>query len=239
MSTILKMRNTTISMRIYGFIFAIILNILPTWAQETREQFRDSLKAATELLAYHPDSTDLQLRKAGWNIQLEQWDYAKNEYDKILAREPYNLSARYYRAFVNEKLHRYPFARLDYEAVLTIVPSNFEALLGIALLNQKDGRQTEAYNQINQLVAMNPDSAVAYAARAGIEKERQMFSLAENDYEAACQRDPSNVDYRLNRVELLVLLKRPEEARAQLDILSKQGVAQGVLVPWYRRIRKK
>ena len=239
MSTILKMRNTTISMRIYGFIFAIILNILPTWAQETREQFRDSLKAATELLAYHPDSTDLQLRKAGWNIQLEQWDYAKNEYDKILAREPYNLSARYYRAFVNEKLRRYPFARLDYEAVLTIVPSNFEALLGIALLNQKDGRQTEAYNQINQLVAMNPDSAVAYAARAGIEKERQMFSLAENDYEAACQRDPSNVDYRLNRVELLVLLKRPEEARAQLDILSKQGVAQGVLVPWYRRIRKK
>lgn len=179
------------------------------------------------------------MRKAGWNIQLEQWDYAKNEYDKILAREPYNLSARYYRAFVNEKLHRYPFARLDYEAVLTIVPSNFEALLGIALLNQKDGRQTEAYNQINQLVAMNPDSAVAYAARAGIEKERQMLSLAENDYEAACQRDPLNVDYRLNRVELLVLLKRPEEARAQLDILSKQGIPQSVLVPWYRRIRKK
>ena len=226
-------------MRIYGFIFAIILNILPTWAQETREQFRDSLKAATELLAYHPDSTDLQLRKAGWNIQLEQWDYAKNEYDKILAREPYNLSARYYRAFVNEKLHRYPFARLDYEAVLTIVPSNFEALLGIALLNQKDGRQTEAYNQINQLVAMNPDSAIAYAARAEIEKERQMLSLAENDYEAACQRDPLNVDYRLNRVELLVLLKRPEEARAQLDILSRQGIPQSVLVPWYRRIRKK
>lgn len=226
-------------MRIYGFIFAIILNILPTWAQETREQFRDSLKAATELLAYHPDSTDLQLRKAGWNIQLEQWDYAKNEYDKILAREPYNLSARYYRAFVNEKLHRYPFARLDYEAVLTIVPSNFEALLGIALLNQKDGRQTEAYNQINQLVAMNPDSAVAYAARAGIEKERQMFSLAENDYEAASQRDPLNVDFRVNRVELLLLLKKPEEARAQLDILSKQGIPQGVLVPWYRRIRKK
>ena len=226
-------------MRIYGFIFAIILNILPTWAQETREQFRDSLKAATKLLAYHPDSTDLQLRKAGWNIQLEQWDYAKNEYDKILAREPYNLSARYYRAFVNEKLHRYPFARLDYEAVLTIVPSNFEALLGIALLNQKDGRQTEAYNQINQLVAMNPDSAVAYAARAGIEKERQMFSLAENDYEAASQRDPLNVDYRVNRVELLLLLKKPKEARAQLDILSKQGIPQGVLVPWYRRIRKK
>lgn len=54
---------------------------------------------------------------------------------------------------------------------------------------------------------MNPDSAVAYAARAGIEKERQMFSLAENDYEAASQRDPLNVDYRVNRVELLLLLK--------------------------------
>ena len=63
--------------------------------------------------------------------------------------------------------------------------------------------------------------------------------MAENDYEAASQRDPLNVDYRVNRVELLLLLKKPEEARAQLDILSKQGIPQGVLVPWYRRIRKK
>ena len=32
---------------------------------------RDSLAAATSVLAYHPDSIDLRLKKAAWNIQLE------------------------------------------------------------------------------------------------------------------------------------------------------------------------
>ncbi len=36
---------------------------------------RDSLSKATEVLAYHPDSIDLRLKKAAWNIQLEQWQY--------------------------------------------------------------------------------------------------------------------------------------------------------------------
>ena len=90
-----------------------------------------------------------------------------------------NPAALYFRAFTNTKLGRYKFARLDYTNLLTIVPGHFEALLGLALLNDLDNRKTEAMDQANMLVEQFPDSAVAYAARAGMELERKQYLLAE------------------------------------------------------------
>jgi hypothetical protein len=47
------------------FLFLLPVNGL---AQQ-REALRDSLKKATEALEYHPDSVDLRLKKAAWNLQ--------------------------------------------------------------------------------------------------------------------------------------------------------------------------
>ena len=203
----------------------------------TRQQLRDSLAVASEQLSYHPDSLDLRLRKAGWNLQLEQWQYAHDEYDYVLRREPYNLAALFYRAFVNEKQQRYKFARLDYENLLSIVPDHFEARLGLALLNDKDNRYTDAINQINLLVMQHPDSAVAYAARAGMEVERKMFAPAEYDYGKAIELAPSNTDYLLSRANVRIIMKRKEEARDDLNRMVRLGVSRASLVDWYRKCR--
>ena len=96
-------------------------------AQQEGVALRDSLAHATEVLAYHPDSIDLRLKKAAWNIQLEQWNYAKDELDKVLFLNQTNIAGLFYRAFVNEKLKRYNFARLDYQNLLVLVPGNFQA----------------------------------------------------------------------------------------------------------------
>ena len=152
---------------------------------------RDSLSKATEVLAYHPDSIDLRLKKAAWNIQLEQWQYAKDDLDKVLFLNNTNIAGLFYRAFVNEKLLRYNFARLDYQNLLVLVPGNFQAQLGLALLNEKDKHYTEAYDGINSLIEQYPDSAMAYAARGGLEKERGMLELAEFDYAKAPDQEPA------------------------------------------------
>lgn len=203
----------------------------------TRQQLRDSLAVASEQLSYHLDSLDLRLRKAGWNLQLEQWQYAHDEYDYVLRREPYNLAALFYRAFVNEKQQRYKFARLDYENLLSIVPNHFEARLGLALLNDKDNRYTDAINQINLLVMQHPDSAVAYAARAGMEVERKMYAPAEYDYGKAIELAPSNIDYLLSRANVRIIMKRKAEARDDLDCMVRLGVSRASLVDWYRKCR--
>lgn len=220
-----------------AFLFSLLLVCMSVHAQNYNA-LKDSLLKAADVLAYHPDSIDLRLKKASWNIELQQWNYAKDEYDVVLKLNPKNIAGLYYRAFVNEKLKRYNFARLDYENLLTLVPGNFEVQLGLALLNQKDQHYTEALDQINSLVTQYPDSAVAYAARGGIEKERGMLELAEYDYSEAIKRDAGNTDYRMNRVDILLTLGKNEEAKSALDDIVKLGVPRANLIEFYRRIPK-
>ena len=211
---------------------------LPSLAQEDRKALRDSLKLAMEQLSYHPDSVDLRLRKAAWNMQLGEWQYAKDEYDRVINHHPDNLAARYYRAYANTQLRRYNFARLDYETVLRVVPGNFDARLGLALLNQKDHHYTEAMDGVNMLVSTYPDSATAWAARAGIEKERDMKELAAYDYGEALRREPDNRDWLLARADLLIALRRYDEARKDLDRLIVLGVSRGQLRDMYRQAKE-
>lgn len=224
--------------RIFAALALGLLLGLSVQAQEDRKALRDSLKQAMEELSYYPDSVELRLRKAAWNMQLGEWQYAKDEYDWVISHHPDNLAARYYRAYVNTQLRRYNFARLDYENVLRVVPGNFDARLGLALLNQKDHHYTEAMDGVNLLVSSYPDSATAWAARAGIEKERDMKELAVYDYGEALRREPDNRDWLLARADLLIALRRYEEARRDLDRLVEIGVARGELREMYRKAKR-
>lgn len=208
-------------------------------AAQNNQALRDSLAKATEMLAYHPDSIDLRLKKAAWNIQLEQWAYAKDDLDKVLYLNNTNIAGLFYRAFVNEKMNRYNFARLDYQNLLVLVPGNFQAQLGLALLNEKDKHYTEAYDGMNNLIEQYPDSAVAFAARGGIEKERGMIELAEYDYKKAAELAPTNRDYLINHVDILIRLGRKSEALEDLKRLQSLGMSPGELHDFYVRLKKK
>lgn len=218
---------------------ALLMSMGRAVAQSSSSALRDSLALATEMLAYHPDSIDLRLKKAAWNIQLEQWNYAKDELDKVLFLNQTNIAGLFYRAFVNEKLKRYNFARLDYQNLLVLVPGNFQAQLGLALLNEKDQHHTEAYDGINNLIEQYPDSAVAYAARGGMEKERGMLELAAYDYAEAMRLDSTNQDYIVSHVDLLITLGRKLEAYDDLRRLQALGVQPGQLQEFYARLKRK
>ena len=220
------------------FLLHILMMIMAVGASaQSHQDLRDSLAKASELLAYNVDSIDLRLKKAAWNIELKQWEYAKDDYDKVLFLQPDNLAALYYRAYVNERLGRYNFARLDYESVLQQVPGNFEAQLGLALLNEKDHRKTDAMDMINRLINQYPDSAVAYAARAGMERDRGMTELAEYDYTEAIKRDPNNVDYLLARADVYIIENKKRLARKDLEQLEKLGVSRVALLDFYHRLK--
>lgn len=227
-------------MKMIKFTFGMILFVLPTSVKaQDNQALRDSLAKATNTLAYYPDSIDLRLKKAAWNIQLEQWSYAKDDLDKVLFLNNTNIAGLFYRAFVNEKLRRYNFARLDYQNLLVLVPGNFQAQLGLALLNEKDKHFTEAYDGINSLIEQYPDSAIAYAARGGMEKEKKQLELAEYDYAEALRRDSGNVDYLINHTDLLISLGRKSEALEDLRRLQERGLKAGQLRDFYARLREK
>ena len=203
-----------------------------------RKSMRDSLANVIEKLSFHTDSVDLILRKAAWNMQLEEWQYAKDEYDKVLRIDPVNPAALYYRAYANEKLCRYDFARNDYKKLLTIVPGNYNALLGYALLNEKDNHHTEALDIINQLISQHPDSAIAYAIRAEIELNNGMAEAAEFDIEEALRLSPDNTDFLYRKAEILILLRKNDSAKRTLDRIVALGIPRKSLKELYQKTKK-
>lgn len=216
-------------------LFLFVCSVLESPAQ--RNPLRDSLAVASEKLAMYPDSVDLRLKKAGWNILLEQWQYAKDEYDKILRRNPSNVSALFFRAYANERLGRYNYSRLDYQNLLQIVPGYYEAQLGLVLLNQKDKHLTEAYDGINRMIEAFPDSAALFMVRGELEKEQGMIEMAEYDYRKAVEMNPQNEDYLLNYADLLILLKKKKEAKEILRRLEKGGIPRLSLKQFYERLK--
>ena len=205
---------------------------------QSYDEMRDSLELATQMLNKYPTNIDLRLKKASWNLLLEQWDYALREYDIILANDSDNVAALYYRAFVNEKKHRYKYAKKDYLTMLKLVPGNFNGLLGLALLEQKDMHYTQAMDHINRLIQLYPEHPVAYAARAGMELERGLLEPAEYDYSEAMRLDPDNTDYVINRVDVRIRLGNKAGAKRDLDLLVDKGIPKPSLKELYDKCKE-
>lgn len=199
--------------------------------------WRDSLATLNRQIAQHPQSTDLRLKKAAVNIELNQWEYAIEEYGHVLQLEPNNLAALFYRAYAQTTLRHYGLARADYETFLRIAPFNMEARLGLATVCERMGRKTDAMDELNRAVQMFPDSAVVYAARALFETNINQHEAALYDWTEAIKRAPGNTGYVVSKVELLITLDRKKEARQELNEAVRRGESYSTLKEWFDRCR--
>ena len=70
---------------------------------QSKEQLRDSLTAITTQLKAHPTSIDLLLKKAGYSMQLENWQHAIDAYSDILMLQPSYQTALYFISYLYDK----------------------------------------------------------------------------------------------------------------------------------------
>ena len=78
---------------------------------------------------------------------------------------------------------------------------------------------------------------MAYAARASYEAELQQWEVALYDWDEAMKRDPKNVDFLVSKVDILLRLKRYDEAWALLQDAMKRGVPSSALKEWIDRCK--
>lgn len=201
------------------------------------QNWRDSLTVLNKQIAQSSWSTDLHLRKANANLQLKQWQYAIDEYSLVLQREPKNPAALFYRAYANTHLRRFELSRNDLNDLLAFAPTHFEARLSLAVVLQQLGRKQDALDQLNQTIQQHADSAVAYAARANLERDMKQDEVALYDWQRAEELSPRDVTYVVSHVDLLLVLGRKTEARRVLDAAVKRGLPRGMLVEWYRKVK--
>lgn len=219
-------------MRTKLFILFFFLSSLANLQAQTPQQWRDSLTVLNKQIQRFPKSTDLRLKKAAVNIELNQWEYAIEEYGNVLSLDPKNLAALYYRAYAHNHLKHYDQAKYDYETFLSIVPRNFNAQLGLAMVMRKMGRKSDAFDEMNRLVQMYPDSALAYVARAGYEAELGQYEVSLYDWDEAIKLCPQNADFVASKIKVLLSQKRNAEAREELEKAVKRGIPRTALRSW-------
>ena len=204
---------------------------------QTPKQWRDSVSVLIEQIDKQPSNIDLRLKKAEANINLSQYDYAADEYSKVLMLDDRNLAALYFRAFCHTQLRHYDMAKADYEAFLAIQPENLEAHLGLAHVLQLMNRRADAVDELNRCVQMFPDSADAYAARAAYETGQQQYDAALFDWDEALRLNPKNAELAVSKVDVLLRLGRKNEAREALDKAVKQGTPRAALKEWFDKCK--
>ena len=215
----------------------LFVAVLPQLTLQAQENWRDSLTVLNKQIAQSSWSTDLHLRKANANLQLKQWQYAIDEYSLVLQREPHNPAALFYRAYANTHLRRFELSRADLLDLLAFVPRHFEARLSLAVVLQQLGRKQDALDQFNQTIQQHADSAVAYAARANLERDMKQDEVALYDWQRAEELSPRDVTYVVSHVDLLLVLGRKTEARRVLDAAVKRGIPRGMLAEWYGKVK--
>ena len=202
------------------------------------QRWRDSLNVLNRLIAESKWSTDLHLRKATANLELKQWEYAIDEYALVLQHEPRNPAALFYRAYANTHLRRFDLARNDLNDLLIMFPSHFEGRLSLAVVLQQQGHHQDALDQLNQAIEQHADSAVAYAARANLERVMKQDESSLYDWQRAEELSPRDPIYVVSHVDLLLVLERREEARRVLDAAVRRGIPRGMLQEWYQKTKR-
>lgn len=204
---------------------------------QSNQEWRDSLNAINQQIERSPYSVGLHLRKAAINLELQQWEFAIDEYKSILRHDEKNLTALFYRAYAYTHMRRYDLAKNDYNDILLEKPTHMEARLGLAYVYQLMGKRNDALDLLNIVVEQHPDSVRGYVARASLETDMKRYDEALYDWEECIKRDPDNTDYHLSYIDVLIAMGRKETARRELNKLSGRGVNQGALRGFYQRIK--
>ena len=179
------------------------------------------------------------MRKAAINLELQQWEFAVDEYKTVLQHDENNLTALFYRAYAYTHLRRYDLAKNDYNDILFNEPTHMEARIGLSYVYQLMGKRNDALDLLNIVVEQYPDSVAGYVARASLETEMKQYESALYDWEKAIKLIPDNTDYQLSYVEVLIRMGRNDAARRELDKLANRGVSQGLLREYYKKIKRK
>lgn len=229
--------------RLYRTGLVLLLTILGASTIQAQQmsdsqRWRDSLTVLNRQIAESQWSTDLHLRKATANLELKQWEYAIDEYALVLQHEPRNPAALFYRAYANTHLRRFDLARNDLNDLLIMFPSHFEGRLSLAVVLQQQGHHQDALDQLNQAIEQHADSAVAYAARANLERVMKQDESALYDWQRAEELSPRDPIYVVSHVDLLLVLERREEARRVLDAAVRRGIPRGMLQEWYQKTKR-
>jgi Flp pilus assembly protein TadD len=163
---------------------------------------------------------------AGVQLTLAELRFRERDFDSALkhARRSRELNSQEAQAWLVEaesldELNRSAEMVEPLEAALRLDPELPQAHLNLAYAYQVVGREDEALDHVQWFLERFPQSAAAYRTLATVQRARGKNEEALWAVERSLELKPNQLDATLLEAELLLFLRRPEEAYHQLELM--------------------
>ncbi|MDY7002946.1 MAG: tetratricopeptide repeat protein [Cyanobacteriota bacterium] len=194
--------------------YAAIANSLGHWEL--------ALKRWSEAIFKFPDNIDFKLKKGNTLVNLSRFDEAKTVFKQL--KEKYPDRPHGYEAYAR-LIHRLGDGELALklwsEAVMKFPkPIGFQVQKGNALINLS--RFDEAEGVFQQLIEKYPDRPHGYERCAALTHSLGDWELALKRWSEAIAKFPDNIDFQVQKGNILINLSRFDEAEAVFQQLIEK-----------------
>lgn len=189
----------------------------------------------TTALNKHPESAFILHQRAGLLMEMERWDEAREDYDKLLSIDSLDVEALYNRGVLKLEIKDRVGAAKDFEVAERNGEFSPFGLLGKALLHRLDGEWGEAEKTYTAVLKDYPEMTDLYLKRAECYLHLDQLSRLSADLQAASAHEFANPMYYFLRGQLR--LKQFDKLAAQSDFKKAQelGMDSELLHPWIKK----
>lgn len=194
-------------------------------------------KMYSAALSLNPSSVKLLQQRGNLYLMEEKWEKALADYDSIISQEPFNEEALYYRAYLHSTRKNNEKSYEDYYKILTVNPENHKARFALALLYNKNNKNEEALLLLDLLIEKNPNVPDYYTTCSNIVKAQGKEELALVYIEEGLKKCKETDGLLVEKAQLLIEMKRKEEAKRILDYLTLNGHHTPQIKSLYKRCK--
>lgn len=189
----------------------------------------------TTALNKHPESAFILHQRAGLLREMERWDEAREDYNKLLAIDSLDVEALYNRGVLKLEMKDRAGAEKDFEVAERHGEFSPYGLLGKALLYRLDENWKEAEKIYTTILNEHPEMTELYLKRAECYLHLDQLSKLSADLQAVASTEFANPMYYFLRGQLRLKQFDKEAARNDFERAKELGMDAEMLHPWIQK----
>ena len=188
----------------------------------------------TAALNKHPESSFILHQRAGLLMEMERWDEARADYNKILKIDSLDIEALYNRGVLKLEMKDTEGAQKDFEVAERNGEFSPYGLLGKALIHRLNEEWSEAEKVYTSILNEYPEMTDVYLKRAECYLHLDELSKLSADLQKVATTEFANPTYYFLRGQLRLKQFDKDAAQSDFKKAKELGMEPELLKPWIK-----
>ena len=188
----------------------------------------------TAALNKHPESSFILHQRAGLLMEMERWDEARADYNKILKIDSLDIEALYNRGVLKLEMKDNEGAQKDFDVAERNGEFSPYGLLGKALIHRLNEEWDEAEKVYTSILNEYPEMTDVYLKRAECYLHLDELSKLSSDLQKVATTEFANPTYYLLRGQLRLKQFDKDAAQSDFKKAKELGMEPELLKPWIK-----